>query len=49
MPQRFLMKIPNTKVLREFLINKGAYYVPPIKDMTNAFCRVLLTNFNSYF
>ena len=37
---RFLAKIPNTKVLRDFLVNSGGYYVPPIKDLTNNFCRV---------
>jgi hypothetical protein len=37
---RFLAKIPNTKVLRDFLINSGGYYVPPLKDLTNDFCRV---------
>ena len=37
---RFLAKIPNTKVLRDFLVNSGGYYVPPLKDLTNDFCRV---------
>ncbi len=42
-PQRFLAKIPNIRVLRDFLVNKGGYYVPPIRDLTNDFCRVTLT------
>jgi len=45
-PQRFLAKIPNTKVLRDFLINSGGYYVPPIKDLTNEFCRVIYMLFS---
>ncbi len=38
--QRFLAKIPNTAVLREFLVNHGGYYCPPLKDMSNDFCTV---------
>ena len=38
--QRFLAKIPNIKVLREFFVNKGKYYVLPLKDLTNTYCRV---------
>ena len=34
--------MPNVKVLREFLIHKGKFYTPPIKDLTNKFCRVIL-------
>ena len=41
-PQRFLAKIPNTKVLRDFLVNAGGYYAPPLTDLTNDFCRVFL-------
>ena len=40
----FLAKIPNIKVLREFLINKGGYYCMPLQDMTNDFCRVIFLN-----
>jgi len=39
-PSRFLMKIPNMKVMREFLVNDGKYYVPEIRTLTNAFLRV---------
>ena len=28
------------KVLRDFLVNKGGYYVPCWRDLTNQFCRV---------
>ena len=48
---RFLAKIPNTKVLRDFLVNSGGYYVPPLKDLTNDFCRVktyILTHWSLY-
>ena len=40
-PSRFLAKIPNVRVLRDFLVNTGGYYCPPLKDMTNSFCRVI--------
>ena len=36
-----MAKIPNTKVLRDFLVNAGGYYVPNMRDLTNAFCRVI--------
>ena len=42
--QRFLAKIPNTKVLREFLINTGGYYAPPLRDLTNDFCKVQIAD-----
>ncbi len=28
--------------MREFLINTGGYYAPPLRDLTNDFCRRLL-------
>ena len=28
-PKKFLSKIPNPTVLRDFFINKGKFYVPP--------------------
>lgn len=31
------------KVLREFWVNKGNYYVPPIQDLNNDFCRMVLS------
>ena len=32
-PQRFLIKIPNVKVIREFFINQGKYYAPPLRGI----------------
>jgi len=29
--------------LREFLINSGGYYTPPLRDLTNDFCKVKIT------
>ena len=40
--KRFLAKIPNASVMRDFFINSGKYYVPPIRDLTSAFCRDIL-------
>ena len=37
---QFIRKIPNTKVLRDFLVNTGGYFVPGMRDLTAKFCRV---------
>jgi len=29
--------------LREFWTNKGNFYVPPLKDLDNEFCRLVLS------
>ena len=43
------VKIPGAKriqsfwqKLRDFFINAGGYYTPPIRDMSNQFCRVII-------
>ena len=33
------------QVLRDFLINKGQYYCPPLKDLTDKFCSVIFPKF----
>ena len=40
--ENFLMKIPNTTVLREFLVNKGGYYLQPIEKLTNKYLKKVL-------
>ena len=39
--KRFLRKIPNRSVLRDFFTNNGKFYVPPKKDLTGKFCSVI--------
>jgi len=43
LPQRFLAKIPNIKVLREFLLNAGGYYLPPVSHFPNSFVKAVLS------
>ena len=38
----FLAKIPNMRVMREFWVRKGNYYCPPLRDINNAFVRLVL-------
>jgi len=38
--KRFLEKIPNRSVMRDFFTNKGKELVPSMKDLTGKFCRV---------
>lgn len=40
--ENFLMKIPNTTVLREFLVNKGGYYMQPIEKLTQKYLKKVL-------
>ena len=40
--ENFLMKIPNTTVLREFLVNKGNYYLQPTEKLTNKYLKKVL-------
>ena len=42
-PKKFLSKIPNLRTLRDFLINKGKFYVPPQRDLTSKFCKEILS------
>ena len=46
---QFLRKIPNTKVLRDFLVNTGGYFVPGMRDLTAKFCRVILSFSINFF
>lgn len=44
-PKRFLSKIPNASVMRDFFVNQGKFYVPPKRDLTSSFCRVIYNIF----
>ena len=41
----FMARIPNKRVFREFLVNKGKFYCMPAKDLTNDFLRVYFLNY----
>ena len=36
-PSNFMKKIPNRKVLRDFLQNSCSLYCPPLRDMNKQF------------
>ena len=39
---RFMSKIPNASVMRDFFVNTGKFYVPPQRDLTSTFCKDVL-------
>ena len=41
--KRFMTKIPNIDVMRDFFVNTGKFYVPPKRDLTATFCKVFIS------